>query len=77
MMSSQEITKEDLKKIKEEIIFEFRRGAEIISDELRLLAEKIFALSEKIERFHHELKDEIVNKTQPILRHCDIEGLQL
>jgi len=77
MMSSQEITKEDLKKIKEEIIFEFRRGAEIISGELRLLAEKIFALSEKIERFRQEIEDELENKTQPILRRCDIGRLQL
>jgi len=77
MMSSQEITKEDLKNIKEEIIHEFHRGAEIMSGELKLLAKGIFALNEKIERFHRELKDEIVNKTQPILRRCDIGRLQL
>ena len=79
MMSSQEtsITKEDLKNIKEEIIHEFHRGAEIISGELKVLAERIFALNEKIERFRREIKNELENKTQPILRRCDIEGLQL
>ena len=59
------VTKEDLKNIKEEIIHEFHRGAEIISGELKVLAERIFALNEKIERFHQEVKDEIKNKTQP------------
>jgi len=79
MMSPQEtsIIKEDLKNIKEEIIFKFRRGAEIISGELKLLAQGIFALNEKIERFRREIKNEFENKTRPILRHCDIEGLQL
>ena len=79
MMSPQEtsIIKEDLKNIKEEIIHEFHRGAEIINGELKLLAQGIFALNEKIERFRQELKDELENKTQPILRRCDIGRLQL
>ena len=69
-MSPQEtsIIKEDLKNIKEEIIHELHRCAEIMSGELKLLAKGIFALNEKIERFHQELKDELENKTQPILR---------
>jgi len=65
MMSSQEITKADLKNVKDEIIQEFHRGAEIISGELKLLAERLFTLNEKTERFRQELKDEIKNKTQP------------
>jgi len=70
MMSPQEtsITKEDLKTVKEAIVHEFHLGAEIMSGELRLLAEKIFALSEKIERFRREIKNELENKTQPILQ---------
>jgi hypothetical protein len=71
------IIKEDLKILKEEIILEFHLGAEIISGELRLLAEKILTLNEKIERFRQEFKDELENKTQPIFRHCDRERLQL
>lgn len=66
-MSSQElsITKEDLKNIKDEIIHEFHRSAEIISAELKLLAERIFALNKK-DRFGLEIKNEVENKTQPI-----------
>ena len=57
MMPPQEtsITREDLKNIKEEMIHELHRCAEIISGELKLLAQGIFALNEKIERFHQEL----------------------
>ena len=70
MMSPQKacILKEDLKNIKEEMIHELHRCAEIISGELRLLAQGIFALSEKIERFRREIKNELENKTQPILQ---------
>ncbi len=79
MMSSQEttITKEDLKNTKDEIIHEFHRGASIISAELKLLAQRIFAFNEKIERFRREIENELEHKTQPVLRHCDIERLQL
>ncbi len=69
MMPPQEtsITREDLKNIKEEMIHEFHLGAEIMSGELKVLAEMIFALNEKIERFRQEIKNELENKTQPIL----------
>ncbi len=76
-MSSQVITKEDLKNIKEEIIHEFHRGASIISAELKLLMERILALNEKLDSFREELKNELENKTRPVLRRCDIGRLQL
>ena len=66
------VTKEDLKNIKEEIIHEFHRGAEIISGELKVLAERIFALNEKIERFRQEIKDELEIKTRLVRE--EIEG---
>jgi hypothetical protein len=67
-MSSQEtyILKGDLKKIKDEIIHELHRGAEIISGELKLLAERVFAPNEKIDRFRQEIKDEIEIKPRLI-----------
>ena len=73
-MSSQEtyILIGDLKNIKDEIIHEFHRGAEIISGELKLLAEGIFSLNEKIERFRQEIKDEIEIKTRLVRE--EIEG---
>jgi len=68
MMSSQEtyILKGDLKNIKDEMIHEFHRCAEIISGELKLLAQGIFALNEKIERFRQEIKEVLENKTRLI-----------
>ena len=78
-MSPQEacILKEDLKNVKDEIIYEFHRYAEIISGDLKLLAQGISTLNEKIEKFRQELKDELENKTHPILRRCEIGRLQL
>lgn len=68
-MSSQEIsiTKNDLKNIKDEIIHEFHRVNSIISGELKPLAQRIFTLNKKIERFSLEIKNEVENKTQLIL----------
>jgi signal transduction histidine kinase len=74
-MSSQEtyIPKGDLKNIKDEIIHEFHRGSEIISGELKLLAQGIFALNEKIERFRQEIKEELENMTRLIRDAIEIK----
>lgn len=67
-MSAQDtgVTKEDLKGFKEEIIHQFHVSAEGLRDEVKLVAEGVAAVDEKIERTCQELKEEIVNKTQPI-----------
>jgi len=74
-MSSEEtyILKGDLKNIKDEIIHEFHRGAEIISGELKLLAERVFALNEKIDRFRQEIKEELENMTRLIRDAIEIK----
>ncbi len=67
-MSAQDtgVTKEDLKGFKEEIVHQFHVSAEGLRDEVKLVAEGVAAVDEKIERTCQELKEEIVNKTQPI-----------
>ena len=67
-MSTQKIglTKEDLKSIKDEIIHQFHVVSEGVIDQVKLVAEGVANVNEKLERTRKELKEEIDNKTQPI-----------
>jgi len=67
-MSTQKIglTKEDLKGFKEEIIHQFHVVSEGVIDQVKLVAEGVANVNEKLERTRKELKEEIDNKTQPI-----------
>jgi hypothetical protein len=67
-MPSQEtgVTKEDLKSFKEEIIHQFHVISEGVIGEVKLVAEGVATVNEKIERTRRELKEEIDSKTQPI-----------
>jgi phage-related minor tail protein len=60
------INKEDLKSFKEEIIHQFHVVSEGVIDQVKLVAEGVATVNEKLERTHKELKEEIDNKTQPI-----------
>ncbi len=67
-MSTQKIglTKEDLRSFKEEIIHQFHVVSEGVIDQVKLVAEGVANVNEKLERTRKELKEEIDNKTQPI-----------
>ena len=67
-MSTQKIglTKEDIKGFKEEIILQFHVVSEGVIDQVKLVAEGVANVNEKLERTRKELKEEIDNKTQPI-----------
>ena len=69
-MSSQKsgLTKDDLKSLKEEIIHQFHVVFEGIIDQVKLVAEGVTTGNEKLERTRKELKEEIDNKTQPIVK---------
>lgn len=60
------LTKEDLKSFKEEIIHQFHVVSEGVIDQVKLVAEGVATVNEKLERTRKELKEEIDNKTQPI-----------
>jgi predicted nucleic acid-binding Zn-ribbon protein len=60
------VTKEDLKNFKEEIVHQFHVVSEGIIDQVKLVAEGVANVNEKLERTRKELKEEIDNKTQPI-----------
>jgi uncharacterized protein involved in exopolysaccharide biosynthesis len=69
-MTTQEtgITKEDLTSFKEEIIQQFHVSSEGIRDEVKQVAEGVDVVDKKTERIRQELKEEIDNKTQPIVQ---------
>jgi len=60
------LTKEDLKSFKQEIIHQFHVVSEGVIDQVKLVAEGVGTVNEKLERTCKELKEEIDNKTQPI-----------
>jgi phage-related minor tail protein len=60
------LTREDLKSFKEEIIHQFHVVSEGVIDQVKLVAEGVTTVNEKLERTRKELKEEIDNKTQPI-----------
>ena len=59
-------SKEDLKKFKEEIIHQFHVVSEGVIDQVKLVAEGVATVNERLEAARKELKEEIDNKTQPI-----------
>jgi hypothetical protein len=63
-----DLTKDDLKSVKEEIIHQFHVFSENIIGQMKLVAEGVAIVNEKLERMSKELKEEIDNKTQPIAR---------
>jgi len=63
-----DLTKDDLKSLKEEIIHEFHVVSENIIDQVKLVAEGVATVNEKLERMSEELKEEIASKTQPIVQ---------
>jgi chromosome segregation ATPase len=62
------VTKEDLKNFKEEIVHQFHVISEDVISQVKLVAEGVVTVNEKLERTRQELKEEIDNKTQPIAR---------
>ena len=67
-MTSQKsgLNKDDLKSFKEEIIHQFHVVSEGVIDQVKLVAEGVATVNEKLERTRKELREEIDNKTQPI-----------
>ena len=69
------LTREDLKSFKEEIIHQFHVVSEGVIDQVKLVAEGVATVNEKVDRTRKELKEEIDNKTQPIaLAVLDLSG---
>ncbi len=69
------LNKEDLKSFKEEIIHQFHVVSEGVIDQVKLVAEGVGAVNEKVDRTRKELKEEIDNKTQPIAQAVlDLSG---
>jgi len=60
------LIRDDLKSFKEEIIHQFHVVSEGVIDQVKLVAEGVTTVNEKLERTRKELKEEIDNKTQPI-----------
>jgi chromosome segregation ATPase len=60
------LTKDDLKSFKEEIVHQFHVVSEGVIDQVKLVAEGVATVNEKLERTRKELKEEIDSKTQPI-----------
>jgi len=61
------LTKEDLKTFKEEIIHQFHVVSEGVIDQVKLVAEGVATVNEKLDRFHQELRTEIQETRQEIL----------
>jgi chromosome segregation ATPase len=61
-------SKEDLKKFKEEIVHQFHVVSEGVIDQVKLVAEGVATVNERLEAARKELKEEIDNKSQPIAR---------
>ena len=60
--------KGDLEKFQEEIIHEFHVVMGRIMDQVKLVADGVATVDEKLERIRKELKEEIDNKTRPIAK---------
>jgi uncharacterized protein YceH (UPF0502 family) len=60
--------KEDLKKFKEEIVHQFHIISEGVISQVKQVAEGVANVDEKLDRRFNELKTEIDNKTQPIVK---------
>ncbi len=61
-------SKEDLMKFKEEIVHQFHVVSEGVIDQVKLVAEGVATVNERLEAARKELKVEIDNKTQPIVQ---------
>jgi hypothetical protein len=61
------LTREDLKSFKEEIIHQFYVVSEGVIDQVKLVAEGVTAVNEKLDRIHQELKTEIQETRQEVL----------
>ena len=61
------LTKEDLKSFKEEIIHQFHVVSEGVIDQVKLVAEGVATVNEKLDRIHLELKTEIQETRQEVL----------
>jgi phage-related minor tail protein len=59
-------SKEDLREFKEEIGHQFHVVSEGVIDQVKLVAEDVATVNERLEVARKELKEEIDNKTQPI-----------
>ena len=60
------VTKQDLRDLKEEIVHQFHVISEGVISQVKLVAEGVANVNEKLDRKSNELKAEIDNKTQPI-----------
>ena len=67
-MASQKgnVTKEDLRTFKEEVVHQFHVISQDVISHVKLVAEGVGNVNEKMDRTRQELKEEIDNKTQPI-----------
>jgi len=61
------LTKGDLKSFKEEIILQFHVVSEGVIDQVKLVAEGVATVNEKLDRIHQELKMEIQETRQEVL----------
>jgi predicted nucleic acid-binding Zn-ribbon protein len=61
------LTKEDLKSFKEEIIHQFHVVSEGVIDQVKLVAEGVATVNEKLDRRFNELKAEIQETRQEVL----------
>lgn len=61
------LTKADLKSFKEDIIHQFHVVSEGVIDQVKLVAEGVATVNEKLDRIHQELKMEIQETRQEVL----------
>jgi len=61
-----DLTKEDLKNFKTEIVHQFHVISEDVIAQVKQVAEGVANVNERIDKTHQELKEEINSKTQPI-----------
>jgi uncharacterized protein involved in exopolysaccharide biosynthesis len=61
------LTKDDLKNFKEEIVHQFRVVSESVIDQVKLVAEGVASVNEKLDRRFNELKAEIQETRQEVL----------
>ena len=61
------LIRDDLKSFKEEIIHQFHVVSEGVIDQVKLVAEGVTTVNEKLDRIHQELKTEIQETRQEVL----------
>ena len=61
------VTKEDLKAFKEEIVHQFHIISEGLRSDVMQVAEGVVAVSEKLDRSHQDLRQEIQETRQEVL----------